>query len=80
MIASSTTIDIERVSANNVKIFKVNPEKYRIINVPIIDVGIENRILIDDWIFPRKSKQTRIVIIEAAQSFSIVKLTVLFVD
>ena len=44
MIASSTTIEMERVNASKVNKFNVNPLKYKIINVPSTDVGIENKI------------------------------------
>ena len=59
-MASSTTIDIANVKASRVNKFKVKPEKYKIIPVPTMDVGIEKRILIAAGILPKNKKQTKI--------------------
>jgi hypothetical protein len=44
MMASSTTMEMERVSASKVKRLSVKPEKYKTKKVPTIEVGIENKI------------------------------------
>ncbi|MNL33168.1 hypothetical protein D3C87_1550630 [compost metagenome] len=49
------------------------------IKVPTIEVGIENKMLIAAGMLPKNTKQTKMVIRAATQSFSRVKSTVALV-
>ena len=59
IMASSTTTPIAKARPKREKVFRVNPNQFIKIKVPIIDVGIARRILTVADQDPRKSQQTK---------------------
>ena len=61
IIASSTTMPMERLRPRSVNVFKVKPAKYKKINVPTTEVGMENKTFTVEAQDPRKIQHTMAV-------------------
>jgi hypothetical protein len=57
MMASSTTMPMARARASRVKVFRVNPLKYRMVKVPMMEVGMDRITLNPELQVPRNRKQ-----------------------